>query len=1030
MIKNIISLLINFRLTIFLLASFAIACAVATFIENDFGTAAAKHLIYNAKWFEMIIFLLALNGIGNIVKYKMYKKGKLPLLIFHLAFIIIIIGSAITRYFSFEGTMHIREGNRSNYIVSGNTYLQFRVHDTKRKIDFEKELFINPLSNKKIDLNFNFSGKDVSFALSDVIINAKDTLITSANGNNYLELVTSGPGGMKSQFLADSSTGSFNGLLISFNANNYNDAIQIKTSDDSLILNSPFAGNYMTMDDRKTGILTSNVDHELKKRHLYNLNGIPIVYKAFHKNKELRKISGPITKERNNDILEITVGVNDHAQQVYLAGGRGYVLPKTEFQLDGLSFSISYGSKYYKTPFYIQLDDFRLKRYPGSMSPSAYESAVTLFDYRKSEEGIEHLIHMNYVLDHDGYRFFQSSYDKDELGSVLSVNHDSWGTRVTYLGYSLLIIGMIFTLLSIKSRFQRLGGKVKKLRLKREAMGALVILGAFSLLTNIAVAQHSSEMIDENIVNVEHANKFERLLIQERSGRIIPLQTLASKILRKVSRLENFKSQNPSQVLLGMMSNTHYWEHELLIKVSHPDLKKKLETNGNYASFLDFFDEKSNYILHSDVSIANRKKPAVRSKYDKDVLAVDERVNICYSVFRGTILKLFPNSIDHNNTWYNSQDYRKFNSANSEFVKSALSQYYRLINESISSNDWSKPDSILNEIAAFQNIHGSAIIPSGSIIGMEIAYNKINIFKRLFVYYLIVGIVLLIVLFVDIFKKIFINNKIIAALSYTLGILFLLHTAGLVVRWYISGHAPWSNAYESMIYIGWATVLAGFLFSKTSKMTLAATSILTSLILMVAHLNWLDPEITPLVPVLKSYWLMIHVAIITGSYGFLGLGALLGFINLILMIFRNNHNKLKIDDTISELTHLNEMTITVGLFLAAIGTFLGGIWANESWGRYWGWDPKETWALIIVLTYAIVLHLRFITKVNSRYIFNLTSVLGFSTVIMTYFGVNYFLSGLHSYAAGDPLPIPNFVYYSIGVISIVAVLAYLNHKKI
>lgn len=1029
MIKTLVSLLINFRVTIFLLASFAIACAVATFIENDFGTAAAKHLVYNAKWFEMIIFLLALNGIGNIIKYKMYKKGKLPLLIFHLAFIIILIGSAITRYFSFEGTMHIREGNKSNYIVSGNTYLQFMVHDTNRKIEFEEELFINPLTNKKIDMDFKFSGKDISVVLSDVLINAKDTLIASTNGNDYLEIVTSGSSGMTSYYLIDGSTKSLNGLLVSFNDNSYTDAVHISSTDSGLVLNSPFAGTFMTMDDRNTGVLTSNTDHELKNRQLYNFNGIPIVYKSVHKNMELRKISGAITSERSNDILEVTVGVNDHTQRVYLAGGRGYVLPKTEFKLDGLNFSLSYGSKYYTTPFYIQLDDFRLKRYPGSMSPSAYESAVTLYDYRKSENGVEHLIHMNYVLDYDGYRFFQSSYDKDELGSVLSVNHDTWGTRVTYLGYSLLILGMILTLLSNKSRFKRLGGNVKKLQLKRNTIASLALISTFLISTNIALAQDKNAIIDNPVINVKHAEKFERLLIQEHSGRIIPMQTLASEILRKVSRKENFKNQTPSQVLLGMLHNTHYWEHEPLIKVNHPELKKKLEAKGNYATFLDFFDENFNYILHRDVSIANRKKPSVRSKYDKEVLAVDERVNICYSVFHGTLLRLFPDPNDANNTWYNSQDFRKFDTVNSVFVESALSKYYTLIDESISSNDWFRADSMLNEIAAFQQLNGAVIIPSESIIGMEIFYNKINIFKRLFVYYLFIGIVLLIVLFVDIFKKNKFSNKLVTILSYFLGILFILHTLGLGMRWYISDHAPWSNAYESMIYIGWVTILAGFLFSRTSKMTLAATSILTSLILMVAHLNWLDPEITPLVPVLKSYWLMIHVAIITGSYGFLGLGALLGFINLILMIFRKNHNKRKIDDTISELTHLNEMTITVGLFMAAIGTFLGGVWANESWGRYWGWDPKETWALIIVLTYAIIMHLRFITKGNNRYIFNLASVLGFSSVIMTYFGVNYFLSGLHSYAAGDPVPIPTFVYYTIAVITIVAVFANINHNK-
>jgi cytochrome c-type biogenesis protein CcsB len=370
-----------------------------------------------------------------------------------------------------------------------------------------------------------------------------------------------------------------------------------------------------------------------------------------------------------------------------------------------------------------------------------------------------------------------------------------------------------------------------------------------------------------------------------------------------------------------------------------------------------------------------------------------------------------------------------FNSNDSVFVKTGLSYYFKLIDESIISGDWSTTDEMVGSIITFQQKFGAAIIPTTSKINLEIIYNNTNIFKRLFKYYLLIGLVLLVILFIDIFQSTRLSKILIKYFSYGLMALFALHTIGLGVRWYIGGYAPWSNAYESMIYIGWATILAGFLFSKTSNMTMAATSILTSLILMVAHLNWLDPEITPLVPVLKSYWLMIHVAIITASYGFLGLGALMGFINLVLMSIWKEKYKQRINEIIAELTHINEMTITIGLFMAAIGTFLGGVWANESWGRYWGWDPKETWALIIVLTYAIILHLRFIPKTKNKYIFNLASVLGFSTVIMTYFGVNYFLSGLHSYAAGDPMPIPNFVYYSLGVIGIFASTAYINYRK-
>ena len=281
--------------------------------------------------------------------------------------------------------------------------------------------------------------------------------------------------------------------------------------------------------------------------------------------------------------------------------------------------------------------------------------------------------------------------------------------------------------------------------------------------------------------------------------------------------------------------------------------------------------------------------------------------------------------------------------------------------------------------------------------------------------------------------SLFKNNKFINALVQLLKWLivlgFVAHTIGLGIRWYISGHAPWSNGYESMIYIAWATIFAGIIYTRRSVLTLAATAVVSGLLLMVAHLNWLDPEITNLVPVLKSYWLMIHVAIITASYGFLSLGAILGLIALWLIIFTTSANKSKLKNTLTELTIINEKTLEVGLFMLAIGTFLGGVWANESWGRYWGWDPKETWALVSVLIYAFVLHMRFIPSLKSKLIFNSVSMFAIWTIIMTYFGVNYYLSGLHSYAAGDPMPIPDFVYYLLALMLVTIILAKLKFRK-
>jgi cytochrome c-type biogenesis protein CcsB len=231
-----------------------------------------------------------------------------------------------------------------------------------------------------------------------------------------------------------------------------------------------------------------------------------------------------------------------------------------------------------------------------------------------------------------------------------------------------------------------------------------------------------------------------------------------------------------------------------------------------------------------------------------------------------------------------------------------------------------------------------------------------------------------------------------------------------------------------MIYISWATVLSGFIFSKQSPMTMASTAILTGLILMVAHLNWMDPQVTNLVPVLNSYWLSIHVAVITASYGFLGLGALLGFITILLFVLKNKNNEKLISLSIVELNAINEMSLMIGLVLLTIGNFLGGVWANESWGRYWGWDPKETWALVSILVYTVVVHLRFIKSIYSEFNYSVISLLSFTSVIMTYFGVNYYLAGMHSYAKGDPVPIPDFVPITYAVIFVVIALAYRNRK--
>ena len=282
--------------------------------------------------------------------------------------------------------------------------------------------------------------------------------------------------------------------------------------------------------------------------------------------------------------------------------------------------------------------------------------------------------------------------------------------------------------------------------------------------------------------------------------------------------------------------------------------------------------------------------------------------------------------------------------------------------------------------------------------------------------------VLFIVSFLTVFNKNWSSKKLNTAIFVILAVLFAIHTFGMGHRWYISGHAPWSDTYESLVYIAWSVMFAGVIFFRKSLMALSATVVMAGVFMFTAHLTGIDPQITNLVPVLKSYWLTIHVSIITGSYGFLAIGAMLGFMSMVLFIFRSP-NKPHIDQNINHITAINEAALILGLAALVVGNFIGGVWANESWGRYWGWDPKETWAYVAIVFYAFVIHLRFIPKLNTPYVFAVASTWVFSTVLMTYFGVNFYLSGMHSYATGDPVPIPTWAYVLTTIVFIVTVLA-------
>ncbi len=1008
-----------------LLLVFGVSIAVATFIENDFGPIGSQSIVYRAAWFEILMLVMVINMIGVIVVKKMYKRERWVNLLFHVAFIIILIGAGITRFFGEEGMMHIREGESSNTFISEQTYINATILDGDFKKEFHDKVLFSRIKNNRYSNSVSLASGEVEFKMKQFIFNATQIVEhDEANGAPMLTLVTAGDRGRENVYFSEGEVNNINGLPIGFNGQFDANTLVINRSDSGLVMSSPYPVNTMSMDTREMAQIMPNTWSNALQRTLYTIGEINFVITGQDPKGIMKIISAEpksnAQQTRDGVVMEVT-GLGE-SKEVILFGGRGYEPEPVFVEIGGVNMSLSYGSQIVEVPFTITLTDFQLDRYPGSMSPSSYASEVVLTD---GEESYPFRIYMNHILDHGGYRFFQSSYDQDELGTVLSVNKDRPGTMVTYVGYILLAIGLIAIVISNKTRFRYLSSQIDRVHKKRQKL-ATAIIGLLFLSSSVIAAEVPEAP------PVKQAEAFGRLIYQTNAGRMTPINSLASDLLRKVYKSSSLEGYTPEQVMLGMMSNAHEWQHVPMIQIKERDVDSQaigsiLGVTGEYASYNDFFNEKGEYKLIELVSAAYAKKPALQSKFDKALMKVDERLNISYMVYQGMLLKVFPAPNDPGHHWVSplDEEFYTLTGEDSIFVRNGSYQYFR----SIATKDYEQADLILNGIKKYQKTYGGEVLPTEQRVSMEINFNKWYIFKRLFPYYLLVGLTLMILVFITILNP---NYQLKIGINVLLGLIilgFIAHTGGLGMRWYISGHAPWSNGYEAMTYIAWATVLAGLIFSKKSPMTLGVTAFLSGIILFVAHLSFLDPQITNLVPVLKSYWLTIHVATITASYGFMALGALLAFLNLSIMIFKTEKNNLRLSLSIEELTYVIEMALSIGIILLTIGNFLGGVWANESWGRYWGWDPKETWALASIIFYAFVLHMRFIPGLKSAYAFNFAALVSFASIIMTFFGVNYYLSGLHSYAAGDPMPIPSWVYYSIATVGVLGLVSYWRNSK-
>lgn len=1034
----------------FLFIAFAAAMAAGTFIEDAYNTDVARKIIYNAWWFEVIMVFFIINFFGNIKRYQLFKKEKWATLLLHLSFILILLGAFVTRYISYEGMMPIREGETESVFYSDKTYLTVLVDgeyqgEMKRKT-FSKDVLLTPINSLLANNNFSitneFNGIPFEIEYKDFVMNSTESFEANENGQYYIKLVESGEGTRHDHYLREGEVQNIHNVLFAFNKFTQG-AINITKVEDAYTIQAPFDGDFMRMADQFKGTVSKDTVQPLMLRSLYNLGGSQFVLpEPAIKGNLVSKSNGDFKDKSSDDAVTVIIKSQEKEEQLTLIGSRGKQGIPQNVKVGDLDFTLFYGSKLYDLPFSIKLDDFIADKYPGTeKSYSAYKSKLEIADKRKNEV-FKDSVFMNNILDYDGYRFFQAGFDPDEKGTNLSVSHDFWGTWITYIGYFLLYIGLMAILFDKNTRFADIKRKLEKVKEKKQSLMTIAFL-LFSFIgfsqhdhsehSNAPMEQNTSralELIKKYNVSQEQADAFGKIVIQDANGRMKPINTFSSELLRKVSKSDTFEGMDSDQVLLSMTQFPEYWYQIPIIylKRGNDSIRKiaGIDKDAKYAKLIDFFDDKGNYKLGKYLDEAY--SAPIPNQFQKDFKDIDQKLSLLSNALSGQILKVFPVPNDSNNKWVSYLEANQPTGTALDTIKNVLPYYLNAVNKSSQNKDYTLPNSLLTGLTKYQKLYGSKVMLSDKKIESEVLYNKYDIFKKLHYWYMLAGVLMLIFTIVGMFNSKKWVLKTINAFHILIGLFFVLHTIGLIVRWYISGHAPWSDAYESMIYVAWATMFFGLAFDRKSKLTVASTAFVVSMILMVAHWNWMDPTIGNLQPVLNSYWLMIHVAVIVASYGPFTLAMMLGLVSLFLMIFTTEKNKERMKLNIQEITYINELALTVGLVMLTIGNFLGGQWANESWGRYWGWDPKETWALISIMVYAFVIHARFVPALRGLWMYNFMSVLAFASILMTYFGVNFHLSGLHSYASGEKQNVTYYLYILIGVL-IIAFFALQKYRK-
>ncbi|HHO41836.1 MAG TPA: cytochrome C biogenesis protein, partial [Epsilonproteobacteria bacterium] len=750
-----LKVLFSMKVAVVMLVLFGVLVGAATFIENDYGTQSAKALIYQAKWFELFLFYFIAIVVYNIIIFRSYHK-KMAIFIFHLSFLVIGIGALMTRYVGFEGMMPIREGATSSTMFSDTTVLQVYGDNQGKEGSISQVLWLSSFLPNKVSQSFHAGDKSVKVKLLEYFPEVEHILVEDPNGKPYLELMVSNSKEAQTYHLGLGETKEIDGVWFAFGAPLLQDTQgwRFEQTSKGLIFEAPWDVESMKMDDQSKDTLPKDQTHLFDSRILYQSQFGSIVLKKFYKNATQKRVAKSLKPSAISPQWALfEVEVDGKSQEVELPFVQGVSSPWKKLHLNGVDIAISLGSKAIELPFAIKLDKFKLERYPGSNTPSSYASDVVLVDLEENLT-MPYEIYMNHVLDYKGYRFFQASYDADERGTILSVNYDP-GARMTYIGYFLLTLGMVWALFTRNGRFQTLWRETKKLQ------GSL-ILGLMVAIGSTNPACSASPLITPEVqesisgYNSSHMEQFEKLVVQDFQGRMKPVDTMAREVVSKVSGKKKLFGLSATEIFLGMMLQPEIYQELPIIKIGHPQiaLDLGLQRDVKYAKFVDFFTpDEGKYKLFDPVAQANQKKPLEKSQYDKELILIDERINVLYRTFMGSLFRIFPIPNDPNNTWVAPLDVMKqLPAEDAKIAELTTANYFNQVGQAIISSEWSKADEALDFLKKFQHLHGSAVIPPKSILAWEIRYNKWDIFSSLVPFYLLLGILILVVAFIDLFR--------------------------------------------------------------------------------------------------------------------------------------------------------------------------------------------------------------------------------------------------------------------------------------